>query len=159
MKLSKKDAVEYLHRCYTSVDGLWFVKVEEKYGFDTALDIDEEVWKIVPKIQARFLKKKLKKDRGLDALFECFSAKLKLDGFKFKTKKTDIKLKIIISSCPWHNIMIKSGRTGLSEKVGSRICNAEYGVWAHEFGDDIRFSLEDKICRGSSSCILTFKTG
>jgi hypothetical protein len=159
MKLSKKDAVEYLHRCYTSVDGLWFVKVEEKYGFDTALDIDEEVWKIVPKIQARFLKKKLKKDRGLDALLECFSAKLKLDGFKFKMEKTGSKLKIIISSCPWHNIMIKSNRPRLSERIGSRICNTEYSVWAQEFGDDIKFSLEDKICRGSSSCILTFKTG
>lgn len=159
MKLSKKDAAEYLHRCYTSVDGLWFVKVEEKYGFNIALDIDEEVWKIVPKIQARFLKEKLKKNRGMDALLECFSAKLKLDGFKFKTEKTVSKLKIIISSCPWHNIMIKSNRTSLSERIGSRICNTEYSVWAQEFGDDIKFSLEDKICRGSSSCILTFKTG
>jgi hypothetical protein len=159
MGLSKKDAAEYLHRCYTSVDGLWFVKVEERFGFNTALDIDEEVWKIVPKIQARFLKKKFKKERGLDALLECFSEKLKLDGFKFKTEKTVNKLKIIISSCPWHNIMIKSNRTSLSEKVGSRICNAEYSVWAHEFGDDIKFSLEGKICRGSSSCTLIFKTG
>jgi hypothetical protein len=138
---------------------LWFVKVEEKYGFNIALDIDEEVWKIVPKIQARFLKKKLKKDHGLYALLECFSVKLKLDGFKFKTEKTGSKLKIIISSCPWHNIMIKSNRTSLSERIGSRICNTEYSIWAQEFGDDIKFSLEDKICRGSSSCILTFKAG
>jgi hypothetical protein len=105
------------------------------------------------------LKKKLNKDRGLDALLECFSAKLRLDGFKFKTEKTNSKLKITISSCPWHNIMIKSNRTSLSERVGSRICNTEYSIWAHEFGDDIKFNLEDKICRGSSFCILTFKTG
>lgn len=158
MGLSKKDAAEYLHRSYTSVDGLWFVKVEEKFGFDTALDIDEEVWKIVPKIQARFLKEKLKRKSGLDALLECFSEKLKLDGFKFKTEKTANKLKIIISSCPWHNIMIKSNRTSLSEEVGSRICNAEYSVWAHEFGDGIKFRIEGKICTGSPSCTLIFKT-
>jgi len=159
MKLTEREAEEYLHRCYTSVDGLWFVKVEEKYGFNTALDIDEEVWKVVPKIQARFLKNKFKKERGLEALLECFSVKLKLDGFKFKTEKTHNKLKIIISSCPWHNILIKSNRTNLSEKIGSRICAAEYSVWADEFGDNIKFSLEDKICRGSSSCIITFKAG
>jgi len=159
MKLTDKETSEYLHRCYTAVDGLWFVKVEEKYGFNTALDIDEEVWKIVPKIQARFLKHKLRKDRGLEALLECFSAKLKLDRFKFKTEKTGNKLKIIISSCPWHNIMIKSDRADLSEKIGSRICNTEYRVWAAEFGDDISFKLEDKICKGSSSCILTFVVG
>ena len=76
MKLTDKETTEYLHRCYTAVDGLWFVKVEERYGFNTALDIDEEVWKVIPKIQARFLKHKLKKERGLEALLECFSTKL-----------------------------------------------------------------------------------
>lgn len=156
MNLTEKEALKYLHRCYTAVDGLWFLKVEEKYGFNTALNIDEEVWKVMPKIQARFLKNKLKKDQGLEALLECFSAKLKLDGFKFKTEKTNDKLKIIISSCPWHNIMIKSNRTGLSEKIGSRICAAEYSVWAEEFGENISFKLKDKICRGSSFCILVF---
>ena len=89
MELTDKEIAEYLHRCYTTADGLWFVKVEEKYGFDIALDIDKEVWKIMPKIQSRFLKNKLRKDRGLDALLECFSVKLKLDGFEFKTEKPD----------------------------------------------------------------------
>ena len=159
MKLTDKEAAEYLHRCYTAVDGLWFVKIEEKYGFDAALNIDEEVWKVVPKIQARFLKNILKKDRGLEALLECFSAKLKLDGFKFKTDKTSNKLKIIISSCPWHNIMIKSNRTSLSEKIGSRICATEYSVWADEFGERISFKLKDRICKGNSFCIITFEEG
>jgi len=51
MKLTDKEIAEYLHRCYTAVDGLMFVKVEEKYGFDVAPNIDEEVWKVMPKIQ------------------------------------------------------------------------------------------------------------
>ncbi len=62
MKLTDKEISEYLHRCYTAADGLWFVKVEEKYGFDSALDIDKEVWKVIPKIQSRFLKNKLKRE-------------------------------------------------------------------------------------------------
>jgi hypothetical protein len=158
MKLSDKEIAEYLHRCYTAADGLWFVKVEEKYGFESALNIDKEVWKIIPKIQSRFLKNKLKKDHGLDALLECFSIKLKLDGFKFKTEKINShKIKITINSCPWHNIMINSNRSKLSEKVGSSICNTEYSVWAKEFGDDINFKLEDQICKGSRFCILTFQ--
>ena len=157
MELTDKEIAEYLHRCYTAADGLWFVKVEEKYGFDIALDIDKEVWKIMPKIQSRFLKNKLRKDRGLDALLECFSVKLKLDGFEFKTEKiNDNKIKITINSCPWHNIIVNSSRSGLSEKVGSSICNTEYSVWAKEFGDKINFKLEDQICKGSRFCILTF---
>jgi len=158
MKLTGKDTAEYLNRCYSAVDGLWFVKTEEKYGFDAALDLDEEVWKVMPKIQARFLKHKLGISRGLMSLIKCFSVKLNLDGFKFKIEKPNRnEVKIIISSCPWHNIMVKSNRAELSEKVGSRICSAEYNVWAKEFGNGISFKLEDKICKGSRFCILTFR--
>ena len=159
IKLTDSEISKYFRRSYTAVDGLWFIKVEEKYGFDTALDIDNEVWKVMPKIQARFLKSKIKKKKGLDALFECFTTKLKFDGFKFKAEKENNNIiKITISSCPWHNIMIKSKRTELSEKIGSRICNTEYKVWASEFGKNISFKLKDQICRGSKSCRLVFST-
>ena len=40
---------EYLRRSYTAVDGLWFVKLEERFGFDTALQIDQEVWLVAAK--------------------------------------------------------------------------------------------------------------
>ncbi len=157
MELTDKEISEYLHRCYTSADGLWFIKVEEKYGFDSALDVDIKVWKIMPKIQSRFLKTKLGLDRGLDALLECLSVKLKLDGFEFKIEKSDKRIKITIDSCPWHNIMANSNRAALSEKIGSSICNTEYSVWAKEFREHIKFKLGDQICKGSSSCVFIFE--
>ena len=46
----------YLLRSCAAVNGLWFMKVEEKYGFDAALDLDAAVWAVMPKIQARQLK-------------------------------------------------------------------------------------------------------
>jgi hypothetical protein len=56
---SSKDIVEYLQKNFTTADGLWFVKIEEILGFERALEIDKEVWKVLPKIQARFIKTKL----------------------------------------------------------------------------------------------------
>ncbi|GAF84732.1 unnamed protein product, partial [marine sediment metagenome] len=56
IELSNRQIAEFWHRSYASVDGLWFMRVEERYGFDAALDIDNEVWKVLPKIQARMLK-------------------------------------------------------------------------------------------------------
>jgi hypothetical protein len=56
IQLTPEQIAEYYHRSYTVVDGLWFMKIEEKYGFDAALDIDKEVWKVFPKMQARLLK-------------------------------------------------------------------------------------------------------
>ena len=90
-QLPDRDKAEYYHRCYKAVDGLWFVKAEDKYSFEDALDIDLEVWKVMPKIQARFIKKKLGKDSGLDDLMDCLTQKLLMDEFKFEAKKiTDI---------------------------------------------------------------------
>jgi hypothetical protein len=48
-KLSNKQIIEFFHRSYKAADGLWFMKTEEKYGFNTALEIDKEVWKSYPK--------------------------------------------------------------------------------------------------------------
>jgi len=159
LKLTDKQIAEYFKRSYTAVDGLWFMKVEERYGFDTALDIDDDVWKVMPKIQARKLKSMGNRTGGLESLGECITTKLTLDGFEFKIEPSDDAsiLIITLTECPWHNIMIKSGREHLSEKVGSRICNTEYQVWAAEFGDTIKFELGDQICEGFKCCTLTFR--
>jgi len=156
IKLTEKQISDYFHRSYTSVDGLWFMKVEEKYGFDTALEIDREVWKVLPKIQARLLKSMSQFDTGIVGLFECFTTKLKLDGFEFRTEGGMNELKIIISKCPWHETMIKAGREDLSEKIGDVICNTEYTVWASEFGSNINFERGDRLCKGDSNCVLRF---
>jgi len=158
IRLSDKQIIEYFHRSYTKVDGLWFMKIEEKYGFDAALDIDNEVWRVFPKIQARLLKSMGKTGDGIDALFECLTTRLTLEGFEFKAEKTGDRgdFKITVNGCPWHNLMIKSGRERLSGKVGTLICNTENSAWASEFGPNIRFELKDQICLGSRFCTLHF---
>ncbi len=160
IQLTPEQIAEYFHRSYTTVDGLWFMKVEEKCGFDVALDIDNEAWKVFPKIQARLLKSLGKTGDGIDALFECLTTKLTLESFKFKAEKTGNKgdFKITINECPWHNLMVKSGREKLSGKVGTLICNTENSAWASEFGPNVRFELGQQICQGSKSCILQFKS-
>ena len=53
LNLTPEQTADYLHKSYAAVDGLWFMKVEEAEGFDKALDIDEKVWQVMPKIQAK----------------------------------------------------------------------------------------------------------
>lgn len=156
IKLTQKQIAEYFHRSYAAVDGMWFMKIEGKYGFDAALDIDNEVWKVFPKIQARMLKSMGKLGSGIDALFEAMTTKLKLEGFTFETEKSSNGFKIIIDGCPWHNLMVKSKREALSGKVGTLICNTENSTWASEFGDDIKLELKEQICTGSKCCVLKF---
>jgi len=159
LELNERQIGDYFKRSYTAVDGLWFVKVEGKYGFETALDIDDEVWQVMPKIQARKLKSMGKLEEGLDALGECLATKLTLDGFAFAAEQSNDgnTLEITLNECPWHDIMIRSEREHLSGKVGTRICNTEYSVWAAEFGDRITFELQDQICKGRKCCKLVFQ--
>ena len=158
INLNDKQIAEYLRRCYTAVDGLWFMKLEEKYGFDTALEIDNEVWKVLPKIQARMLKDMGKLGNGIEALIACFTTKLTLEGFKFETQETENPrgFRIIIEKCPWLDLLVKSGRENLAEKLGTTICSTDCSAWASEFGDNIKFELQGQICQDSEHCIMQF---
>ena len=158
VSLSDKQIIEYFHRSFKAVDGLWFLKMEEKFGFDNALKVDREVWKVMPRIQARMIKSMLETGKGATALLRSLMEKLSLEGFKFKVERSDKGFKIKISGCPWHDLMVKSGREGLSGKVGADICSVEYSVWATEFDENVRFTLEAQKCEGPECCVLNFRT-
>ncbi len=159
IELTGEQAAEFFRRCYAAVDGLWCMKVEERYGFETALEIDNAVWQVFPKIQARKLKELTGMDRGIEALRECFTTKLSLEGSSYKVENIDDKggFQITIDRCPWHDIMVDSGREELSPRVGNAICTTEYSVWATEFGDDIRWEQQCRLCEGSETCIVRFR--
>jgi hypothetical protein len=155
--LSDEQVAKYFHRSYQAVDGLWFMKVEEKYGFDTALQMDKEVWKVMPKIQARMIKFMLKIDMGEAALRESLETKLALEDFKFKVEQGENGFLIRVSDCPWHNLIVKSGREKFAEKVGTAICGVEYSVWVSEFDENMQFRLNAQKCKGAETCVLEFK--
>ena len=161
-----KDVIEYFYNNYTKADGLWFVKVEELYGFDKALEIDSQVWKVIPKLQARFIKKilleVLQKNGNTELLtaktllFEALKIKLSLDRFKFKVSKNKAAISVRIDQCPWHEIMVKAQRENLSEKIGSAICNNEYSAFIAEFYPDAVIDISSKLCSGNDSCNFKF---
>jgi hypothetical protein len=165
--LTQEQKTEYFRRSYTAVDGLWFMKVEEMLGFDEALRLDEAVWEVLPKIQARSLKIMMHLPDGLPALEQALSARLALEGFEFEIEPRENGFTVIVKRCPWHDIMIKSGRGKLSERVSDLICRVENSVWASEFsgkqgkpdegeGREIEFVREERICRGAQRCVLRF---
>ncbi len=157
--LTEVQKTEYFRRSYTAVDGLWFMKVEERMGFEPALQVDEAVWKVLPKIQARALKAMMNLPDGLEGLEQALSARLALEGFDFEIKRQDGAVEVAVRSCPWHQIMIRSGREGLSERVSDVICRVENETWAQEFsepGAEIGFERERRLCRGEGRCRLWF---
>ena len=155
-KLSSQQVADYFNRSYKAVDGLWFMKVEETYGFDAALELDNEVWKVMAKIQARLIKSFLELGTGSDALLESLVTKLELEGFKYTAEKNPNGFTITITDCPWHNLMIKSKREHLAKQVGQKICTTENNVFASELDNSIKFTLKSQKCGKSEHCTLDF---
>jgi len=157
LELSPEQTLDYFRRSYSSVDGLWFMKVEEEDGFDKALELDEKVWQVMPKIQARAMKTFLGKKSGLDALRECFETKLSLDGFVYSVTADETSFTVRISHCPWYDKLVKSKREHFGDKIANRICKAEYAGWAAEFGCAFMFNRPGRICSGCTDCELKFQ--
>jgi hypothetical protein len=153
--LTEKQRADFHYLSYTRVDGLWFMKVEEKYGFDVALEIDVQVWKIMPKIQARMLKPLCNATNSMEALSECLGTKLTIDNHTYRIEKIGADVGFI-ERCPWYEFMVNAGRKHLAAQVGEKICNAEYSSWAAEFDEKIRFQMKEQLCGGSPLCVLEF---
>lgn len=154
----EKTVTDFLHRSYTAVDGLWFVKIEERQGFDAALELDQQVWAIMPKIQARKARELLGEEGDRpEALARCFGLKLRSEGHDLDISVENGAVRVCVHYCRWLEIMKRSGRDErLAAQIGERICTTEGAVWAREFGGRYRFSLSQRRCAGDGCCEYLF---
>ena len=145
---------EYLRRSYFAADGLWFMKVEERLGFDEALRLDVEVWSILAKIQARKARELLGVEGGsLADLVEALRLRFTAEGYSFTVAgETPEHAEIEISGCPWVELLRKSGRQELAARVADAICPTDLGAWAREFDPAITVSFPERICDGCGTC-------
>ena len=148
---------EFLHRSYTAVDGLWFVMVEDAHGFDRALELDREVWAVMPKIQARRAREllELHGDAPVD-LARCIGLKFSADSQNAEISHDAHGVRVRLTACMWLDAMRRSGREHLASRVGEVICNTEFGVWAREFGGRYEVSIPRRLCDGCGCCEIVF---
>ncbi|OYT55116.1 MAG: hypothetical protein B6U72_00510 [Candidatus Altiarchaeales archaeon ex4484_2] len=129
---------EYFKKSYFAVDGLWFMKVEE---FEKALEIDESVWGIQPRIQARRVRELLSiRGEGIKPLFSALRLKLEAEDYSYRMDPEKGILEI--KECPWIRLLEKSERGHLNEGV---ICSSEFSAWGREFNVE-GFRLDSRGC-------------
>jgi hypothetical protein len=109
------------------LDGLWFIELEKQFGFDKALQLDKDVWKVFAQKEAQRLikffteKGTIKKtDRSIKILekilpMSIFNKTLK---FKIETNGKD-ELEFIVTDCKTLAGMKKIGRP---EQQASTVC-------------------------------------
>ena len=79
---------DYLRRSYFAVDGLWFSMVEKETSFEEALALDEQVWAVLAKIQARKAKELLHIEGGSIAdLLKGLEVKLEAEEYGYTVEE------------------------------------------------------------------------
>jgi hypothetical protein len=121
-----------------SVDGLYYIFIEERYDTDVATDIDAQVWQTMGKIEARRLKKLLGlKDNNLESFAEAFKYTSWALDLEWKEYEHDFPNGIFIIrnvDCRVQNTRLKKGLPVFACK------KVRYGFmssFAKEFNPDI----------------------
>lgn len=156
----KRKHIDYLRRCYRAVDGLWFVKTEERWGLETAFELDEEVWKVMAKIQAREAAKACSVSRtGLLSLKSALELKFKAEGYRAEVSLADNgnHLAVSIQGCPWFELLKRSGHLERAEEIADRICKMEYRIWGAEFNVEFQENCVLGLCTGCEACKFEFQ--
>lgn len=144
---------DFLRRSYFVVDGLWFVKTEELRGFEEAMGLDEAVWDVMSKVQARKAKAMLGIDGdSLDDLARAFQLKFAAEGYDYDIERADDEIRLIVRTCPWYEILKSSNRTAIAETIVDRICMREFAGWVREFSPRIEFEMHGRLCVSSDAC-------
>jgi hypothetical protein len=148
---------DYLRKCFVSVDGLWFMKIEEDADFEKALEIDLAVWKVLPKIEARTIQELLSLGHGIEALHAALDFKLSAELYTAALSAVhEAGFTLNVHDCPWVKHIKKAGRAHFIEKISASICPAEYGAFTAEFGTTITIDHRRGDCAQHGSCSFAF---
>jgi len=157
-RFDERLVAEFFRKSFLSVDGLWFLKVEEAFSFDTALDIDVAVWRVLPKIEARTIQRLLSLGNGIESLRTAFDFKLTAEEYQYSMTPVESGgFTIFVRNCPWVNHITRAGREHLLQRIADAVCPVEYEIFAREFDPGIEFQHKRKACHGQHECVFVFQ--
>lgn len=112
MDISKEKLIDLFARSIMTMDGLWFLSAEEKYGLDKAIEMDCSVWqRFMPIHLKRVMKTFDIKEDGITGLFKAFEVdpiwSIFKPEFPLLTKE---KCVIRMTDCPPQKARVRDGR-------------------------------------------------
>jgi len=120
-----------------TVDGLYYLGIEDKFGVEAATDIDRKVWEVMGKIEARKLKKLF--DISGDDIASMIKA-LRLSGWTLDLEKKEIifkKEKVIL-----RNVKCRVQNTRINKNLSEFACKPVrwdfLKAFAYEFNPNIK---------------------
>jgi len=157
--LNNDQIIQYLRRCYTWVDGFWFLEVERHLdSFEKALEIDTHAWIKITRQQAKLAHKLLNcSTNDIPATFETLKVKWLVDGHSYEIQEMNTSQgTVIIHKCPWFETLKRSGREHLAGNICSTVCPPLYRTWTTTINPNIQVKIVNYLGKGAEACELRF---
>lgn len=141
----------------TAIDGLWFMASEGKLGFDTALELDMEVWKNYGTIMLKRVAKAMgvELDPGdppdLGTLCSMMEVLCAIDGTECATNVTDADNAVLtVPRCSWWDNLTRAGR---QEIIPCEEVDNNTFIWWLETADpSLEMEITHSLPRGDDRC-------
>ncbi len=139
--LNKKELYQLLvdaAKNWLAHDGLWFQAVENKFGIESAIELDRAAWKKFTQIEARRIMKRLgmKTGGGIPALIQAL--KFRLYAYINKQKITEISDRRCIFQMVNCRVQETRKRKGLTDFPCKSVGIIEYTYFAQTIDPDIK---------------------
>jgi len=155
--LKERDKIKLQEKELTALDGLWFVEVEKRWGYEAANQINLEVWRRCGEILVREMKKILQLKGGdLEEVKVLFGGLMELDGttFDFESPK-DQRLMVRVYRCAWYENLKKAGRDTLHDCMAIDL--AILPSWLKAIDPRLTFRFLKAIPKGDGCCEIVIQ--
>ena len=127
------DILRLYSRLFLALDGFWFLATRDKYGYDTAIEIEIDTWTNYFSYEAKKMRKAFGiKGNGIADLITALSYSPRTLCVKNKIGELTERMgKITFYNCPQLSAMIKTGTGAVCTSIGPVLLNA----YARVFGD------------------------
>jgi len=114
LDLKEEEKEEYIHfllRQYRLVDALWFLAVEDKFGLDAAVELNERVWEDMGRRSAKEIKRRFKiEEEGLKGFVKALKYFPWSTIIGYQLEEKGDRVTISVPHCPPQEARIRMGR-------------------------------------------------
>ncbi len=163
MQIKPEQLQELRLGALTAIDGLWFIALEKKYGFDTALELDLEVWKNY----GRVLLKRIARMTGLTidpadppdlaTINFLLETVCRIDGTQCEGTVSENEVIFRVFRCSWWENLNRSGRE--SHVPCEFVDNTIFRDWLEAIDPEVGFEITHSRPRGDDHCEWVINKG
>jgi hypothetical protein len=147
----------------TAIDGLWFMAVERKYGFDIALELDLAVWKdygrVLLKRIARMMGMTIDPENppDLSTINRLMETVCRIDGTQCEGTVHDDEIVFRVYRCSWWDNLSRSGRE--THVPCEFVDNTIFRDWLEAIDPGAGFEITHSFPRGDDHCEWVIRKG